>query len=216
MLFARDTEEGYMIGLIGKKIGMTQIYRDNGIVCPATAIEVGPCPVIAVKTADGRDGYNALKLGFLESKKISKPESGVFAKLKLPPMKVVKEFRVDNPSEYATGSVLKADVFKTGEIVSVKGTTKGRGFAGVVKRHGFSGGKDTHGVRSKRIPGSMGGSSDPSRVFRGKKLPGHYGDANLTVRGLEVVLVDPEKNVIFVKGAVPGARNGFVYVSKQS
>ncbi len=205
-----------MIGMIGKKIGMTQYFRENRVLCPATAIEVGPCPVIAVKARTGKDGYNALKLGFAESEKISKPEKGVFAKLKLPGMKVMKEFRVENVEEYQPGMILKADVFKPGEIVMVKGTTKGRGFAGVVKRHRYSGGKDTHGVRAGRIPGSMGGSSDPSRVFRGKELPGHYGDANFTVRGLEVLLVDPEKNVIFVKGAVPGARNGFVFVTKQA
>jgi large subunit ribosomal protein L3 len=205
-----------MIGLIGKKIGMTQIFRENGILCPATAIEVGPCPVVAVKSGGGKDGYNALKLGFFLSEKISKPEKGVFTKLQLPGMKVIKEFRMENVDEYQAGMVLKADMFKTGEIVMVKGTTKGRGFAGVIKRHRFSGGKDTHGVRSKRIPGSMGGSSDPSRVIKGKKLPGHYGNANFTVRGLEVLLVDPEKNVIFVKGAVPGARNGYVYVTKQA
>jgi large subunit ribosomal protein L3 len=194
---------------------MTQIYKNNGIICPATAIEIGPCPIIAVKTADGKDGYNALKLGFLESEKITKPEKGVFAKLNLPGMKVVREFRVDNPSLYTAGMVLKADVFNPGEIVTVKGTTKGRGFASVIKRHGFSGGKDTHGCRANRVPGSMGASSDPSRIFKGKKLPGHYGNANFTVRGLEVLLVDPEKNVIFVKGAIPGARNGFVFVTKQ-
>jgi large subunit ribosomal protein L3 len=205
-----------MVGLIGKKIGMTQIYKENGIICPATVIEVGPCPVIAVKTVDGKDKYNALKLGFRESVKISKPENGVFKKLNLPGMKVVREFRIEDPADFAVGSILKADVFKTGEIVMVRGTTKGRGFAGVIKRHKFHGGKDSHGVRSKRIPGSMGGSSDPSRVFKGKKLPGHYGNANFTVRGLEVLLVDPEKNVIFVKGAVPGTRNGYVYVTKQS
>jgi large subunit ribosomal protein L3 len=205
-----------MIGLIGKKIGMTQFFKENGILCPATAIEVGPCPVIAVKNSEGKDGYNALKLGFSESEKISKPEKGLFAKLKLPGMKVMKEFRMNSVEEYQLGMVLKADLFKTGEIVMVKGTTKGRGFAGVIKRHRFHGGKDTHGVRAGRIPGSMGGSSDPSRIMKGKKLPGHYGDANFTVRGLEVLLVDPEKNVIFVKGAVPGARNGFVLVTKQA
>jgi len=205
-----------MIGLIGKKIGMTQIFRENGVLCPATAIEVGPCPVIAVKNGEGRDGYNALKIGFSLSEKISKPEKGVFAKLQLPGMKVVKEFRMENVEEFQAGMVLKADMFKTGEIVMVRGTTKGRGFAGVIKRHRFSGGKDSHGVRSKRIPGSMGGSSDPSRIVKGKKLPGHYGNANFTVRGLEVLLVDPEKNVIFVKGAVPGARNGYVFVTKQA
>lgn len=205
-----------MIGLIGRKIGMTQVYKENGVLCPATVITVGPCPVIGIKTAESKDGYGALKLGFWESDKISKPEKGVFAKLLLPGMKIVKEFRMDDTAEYTAGMILKADVFAVGETVSVRGTTKGRGFAGVIKRHRFHGGKDSHGVRAKRIPGSMGASSDPSRVFKGKKLPGHYGNTNHTIRGLEVLRVDPEKNVIFVKGAIPGARNGIVYVTKQS
>ncbi len=205
-----------MVGMIGRKLGMTQMYKENGSICPATAIELGPCPIVQVKTADGKDGYNALKLGFWESKKISKPEMGVFKKADVAGMKVTREFRVEDTKEYTAGMVLKADVFKAGETVSVRGTTKGRGFAGVIKRHGFSGGKDSHGVRSKRIPGSIGASSDPSRVFKGKKLPGHYGNVRHTVRGLEVLMVDPDRNVILVNGAVPGARNGIVYVTKQA
>jgi large subunit ribosomal protein L3 len=205
-----------MVGMIGKKLGMTQMYKENGILCPTTAIELGPCPIVQVKTSDGKDGYNALKLGFWESKKISKPEMGVCKKANVAGMKVTQEFRVEDTKEYAAGMVLKADLFKAGDTVSVRGTTKGRGFSGVIKRHGFSGGKDSHGVRAKRIPGSIGASSDPSRVFKGKKLPGHYGNARQTVRGLEVLMVDPERNVILVKGAVPGARNGIVYVTKQA
>ncbi len=205
-----------MVGMIGRKLGMTQIYKENGVICPATAIELGPCPIVQVKSSDGKDGYNALKLGFWESKKISKPEMGVFKKANVAGMKITREFRVDDTSEYAAGMVLKADVFKAGDTVSVRGTTKGRGFSGVVKRHGFSGGKESHGVRSKRIPGSIGASSDPSRVFKGKKLPGHYGNVRHTVRGLEVLMVDPDRNVILVKGAIPGARNGIVYVTKQA
>lgn len=204
-----------MIGLIGRKIGMTQVYKENGVLCPATVIEVGPCPVVAIKTDDGKDGYTALKLGFWESEKISKPEKGVFGKLKLPGMKVLREFRVDDTSEFSAGMVLKADLFKVGEKVMVQGKIKGRGFQGVIKRHKFSGGKESHGVRSKRIPGSIGASSDPSRVFKGKKLPGHYGDTNLTIRGLEVLRIDQERNMILVKGAIPGARNGIVFVTKQ-
>lgn len=205
-----------MIGLIGKKVGMTQIYKENGVLCPATVIEVGPCPVIAVKTRDGKDGYDAIKVGFRESAKISKPEKGVFNKLNLPGMKVLKEFRTNDVAGYSVGMVLKADVFSIGEKVMVRGKIKGRGFQGVIKRHKFSGGKESHGVRSKRIPGSIGASSDPSRVIRGKKMPGHYGDAVQAVRGLEVLRVDPEKNVIIVKGAIPGARNGIVFVTKQA
>lgn len=205
-----------MIGLIGKKIGMTQIYKDNGELCPATALEVGPCPVIQIKSADGKDGYSAVKLGFWESDKISKPAKGIVKKIGVPGMKVMREFRVYEAGNYEAGAVLTADIFEIGEKVMVKGTTKGRGFAGVTKRHGFKGGDDTHGCRANRIPGSLGGSSDPSRVFKGKKMPGHYGAVYHSVKGLEVLLVDAENNLIFVKGAVPGPRKSIVYVTKLS
>jgi len=185
------------------------------VLYPATLIEVGPCPIVQVKSDDGKDGYSALKLGFKESVKLKKPIKGIFEKKGLAGMKVLREFRVDSVKDFNEGDVLKADLFAKGEKVMVKGVTKGRGFAGVLKRHKFKGGDDTHGCRANRIPGSIGASSDPSRVFKGKKLPGHYGVANQTVKGLEVLLVDPEKNVIFVKGAVPGSRNGFVCVTKQ-
>ncbi len=204
-----------MIGLIGKKIGMTQIYKDNGVLCPSTVIEIGPCPVVQVKTGDGKDGYNAVKLGYWESKKISKPEKGVCEKAGVSPMKVTHEFKVDNVEEYSVGTVLNADVFEVGEKVMVTGRTKGRGFAGVIKRYNFKGGDDTHGCRSNRIPGSIGASSDPSRVVKGKKMPGHYGARKETVKGLEVIMVDDKNNVIYVQGAVPGSRKGIVYVTKQ-
>ena len=204
-----------MIGLIGKKIGMTQIYRDNGVLCPSTVIEIGPCPVVQVKTRDGKDGYNAVKLGFWESEKMSKPEKGVFEKAGVSPMKVTHEFKVDNVEEYSPGIVLTVDVFEVGEKVMVTGRTKGRGFTGVIKRYNFKGGDDTHGCRANRIPGSIGASSDPSRVFKGKKMPGHYGAKKETVKGLEVIMVDRENNVIYVQGAVPGSRKGIVYVTKQ-
>jgi large subunit ribosomal protein L3 len=204
-----------MIGLIGRKIGMTQFYNEKGTLCPSTVIEVGPCSVVQVKRKEGKDKYNAVKLGFGQAKKLSKPEKGVFEKNKLPLMRDLHEFRIDNTDEFNVGAVLKADVFKEGEIVMVAGTTKGRGFAGVIKRHKFHGGKDTHGCRSHRVTGSIGSSSDPSRVYPGKKMPGHYGSAQQTTRGLVVVKVDPEKNVIFIKGAVPGANKGIVYITKQ-
>ena len=204
-----------MIGLIGKKIGMTQIYKDNGELCPATALQVGPCPILQVKNSEGKDGYNAVKLGFWESKKISKPAKGISTKAGVSGMKVMREFRVDNIGEYEAGKTLTAELFTVGEKVMVRGIMKGRGFAGVTKRHGFKGGDDTHGCRANRIPGSLGGSSDPSRVFKGKKLPGHYGAVKQTVKGLEILLVDPENNVIFVKGAVPGPGKGVIYVTKQ-
>jgi len=204
-----------MIGLIGKKIGMTQLYKDDGGICPTTIIELGPCPVVQVKTSQGKDGYNAVKLGYQESKKISKPEKGVFEKAGVPGMKILHEFLVDNPADYSVGKVLTADIFEVGETVVVTGTTKGRGFAGVIKRHKFHGGDDSHGCRSKRVPGSIGASSDPSRVFKGKKMPGHYGASKHTVKGLEVVMIDLDNNVLYVKGAVPGAQKGIVLVAKQ-
>jgi len=204
-----------MIGLIGKKIGMTQLYRDDGVLCPSTIIEAGPCHIVQVKSLDSKDGYNAVKLGFCASDKISKPEKGIFSKAGSPNMKLVSEFRVDNIEDYHVGSVLKADVFAEGEKIMVTGMTKGRGFAGVTKRYGFKGGDSTHGCHAKRIPGSIGASSSPSRVFKGKKIPGHFGAERHTIKGIEVILVDPEKNLIFVKGSVPGARKGFVYLTKQ-
>jgi large subunit ribosomal protein L3 len=204
-----------MIGIIGRKIGMTQVYVENGTLCPATALEVGPCPIVQVKQDGARDGYNAVKLGFWDSEKISKPQKGICDKAGAVGMKVFREFRVNDTGEFEQGQVLKADLFAVGETVMVRGTTKGRGFAGVIKRHGFKGGDDTHGCRANRIPGSIGASSDPSRVFKGKKMPGHYGNTAHTTKGLEVLMVDPEKNVIFVKGAVPGSRNGIVFVTKQ-
>ena len=204
-----------MIGLIGRKIGMTQIYRENGELCPATALEVGPCPVVQVKESEGKDRYNAIKIGFWESEKITKPLKGIAAKAGVPGQKILREFHVDNVNDYETGFILKADVFEVGEKVVVRGKTKGRGFAGVTKRYGFKGGDATHGCRAKRIPGSIGASASPSRVFKGKKMPGRYGMANHKVKGLEVLLVDPEKNLVFVKGAVPGPRKGIVSIMKQ-
>lgn len=203
-----------MLGLIGKKIGMTQIYVTNGVLYPVTALEVGPCPVVQIKSRDGQDDYNALKLGYWLSERISKPLMGIFKKVDLPGMKVLCEFRVDDIGEYKIGMVLKADIFKVGEKVLVRGTTKGRGFSNVIKRHKFKGGDHTHGCRSQRIPGSIGASSDPSRVYKGKKLPGHYGAKCHTVKNLEVLMVDLENNIIFVKGGVPGARKGIVYITK--
>ena len=204
-----------MIGLIGKKIGMTQIYNDDGILFPSTVIEVGPCSVVQVKRKDGKDGYDSVKLGFWESKKISKPEKGILSKAGLPFMKKMSEFRVDNVDDYSVGSALKADIFEVGEKIMVTGTTKGRGFASVIKRHGFSGGDVTHGCQAKRIPGSIGTSSSPSRVFKGKKMPGHYGAVKHTIKGIEVLIVDSDNNIIYVKGAVPGPQKGIVCLTKQ-
>jgi large subunit ribosomal protein L3 len=204
-----------MIGLIGKKIGMTQYYKEDGTLCPTTVIEVGPCPVVQVKAADGRDGYAAVKLGFGESDKVAKPVRGIAEKAGVAPVKCMHEFRVDNTGEYEVGSILTADLFAVGDKVMVTGTSKGRGFTSVIKRHGFSGGKDSHGCRSKRVPGSSGASASPSRVFKGKGMPGQYGNAKSSVKGLEVLKVDSEKNLVLIKGAVPGASRGIVYLTKQ-
>ena len=204
-----------MIGLIGKKVGMTQLHKDDGVMYPSTIIELGPCPVIQVKSTGGRDGYDAVKLGYGESGKVSKPEKGICEKAGVPVVRIMHEFKVDNPSDYNVGSVLTADIFEVGEKIIVTGTSKGRGFTGVIKRHNFKGGENSHGCRSKRIPGSIGASSDPSRVFKGQKMPGQYGNKKETVKGLEVVMVDTENNAIYVKGAVPGARRGIVFVAKQ-
>ena len=210
------TETGEtMIGLIGRKIGMTQVYGENGLLYPSTLIELGPCPIIQVKSANGKDGYNAVKLGFLESEKVNKPERGITAKTGLPPVKVMREFRVEGVEEYEVGSVVRADIFAVGEKVTATGTSKGRGFTGVIKRHRFHGGDDGHGCRSKRVPGSSGGSASPSRVFKGKGMPGQHGNKRNSVKGLEVIMVDPEKNLVMLKGAVPGASKGIVVLTKQ-
>jgi large subunit ribosomal protein L3 len=204
-----------MIGIIGKKIGMTQIYKEDGKLYPSTVIEAGPCHIVQVKSDGGVDGYNAVKLGFEESEKISKPQKGILSKSGVPNVKYLREFTVDSVDDYAVGSVLGPDIFEVGEKVVVTGSIKGRGFAGVTKRHGFKGGDSTHGCRAQRIPGSMGGSSDPSRIFKGKKLPGHYGTTRQSTKGLEVVMVDTERNLIFIKGAVPGSKKGLVLLTKQ-
>ncbi|MFC1650361.1 50S ribosomal protein L3 [Candidatus Latescibacterota bacterium] len=204
-----------MIGIIGKKLGMTQIYKDDGKLCPSTVIEAGPCHIVQVKSGSGKDGYNAVKVGFGESEKIKKPQKGIFSKSGVPNMKYLREFRVDSVDDYAVGSVIGADIFEVGERIVVTGTTKGRGFTGVTKRYGFKGGDSTHGCRAQRIPGSVGASSDPSRVFKGKKLPGHYGASRQSTKGLEVIMVDTERNLIFVKGAVSGSKQGLVLLTKE-
>ena len=204
-----------MIGLIGRKIGMTQYYKEDGTLCPTTVIEAGPCPVVQVKTTDGRDGYAAVKIGFSESEKVTKSERGIASRAGVSPVKCMHEFRVDDSGEFEVGTMLTADLFAVGDTVAVTGTSKGRGFTSVIKRHGFSGGNDSHGCRSKRVPGSSGASASPSRVFKGKGMPGRHGGARTTVKGLEVLMVDPEKNLILIKGAVPGSSRGIVYLTKQ-
>ena len=206
-----------MIGLIGRKVGMTQIHGDKGEVVPVTVIEAGPCTVTEVRSKP-RDGYDAVQLGFGTNKesRFIKPVLGQFQKRNLPPARHLKEFRTDGSESYEVGQRLTVELFQKGEHVDVAGVTKGRGFQGVVKRHGFVAGHASHGPTAGKQPGSIGASAYPSRVIKGKRLPGRMGGANLTVKNLVVVDVNPELNVVLVLGAIPGPTNGLVRVEKRS
>ena len=198
--------------ILGKKIGMTQIFDENGKAIPVTAIEAGPCTVIQIKTVDN-DGYQAVKLGFGEVKenKLTKPKKGEFVKANITPKKHLREFRLEEIS-YNVGDEIKADIFAAGDAVDITGTSKGKGFQGVIKRHGQSRGPMGHGSMYHRRPGSMGSTSTPGRVFKGKKLPGHMGMETVTIQNLEVVRVDLDKNVILVKGSVPGNKGAILKI----
>lgn len=204
-------------GILGKKIGMTQIFEDNGRVVPVTVLQAGPCVVVQRKTA-GRDGYEAIQIGlvdFLREKLVNRPARGHFTKAGVEPMRFLREFRLaDGSASWKAGDRILADGFRPKEKVDVIGTSKGKGFQGVVKRHNFRGGRATHGSMFHRAPGSIGQSAYPSRVFKGVRLPGHMGSERVTVRNLEIVEVRPEDNVILVRGAVPGARGGFVQIRR--
>jgi large subunit ribosomal protein L3 len=205
-----------MSGIIGRKLGMTQIFDESGAVVPVTVIEAGPCPVVQVRTED-KDGYAAVQLGFGAQKDSRAPraEKGHAAKAGLEAApRVLKEFRFDDAP--AVGESVTVDGFERGIRVKVTGVTKGRGFQGVMKRHGFGGGRASHGAtRVHRAPGSIGAGTNPSRVIKGKKMPGHMGHAQQTVRNLLVAKVDAERNLLYVRGAVPGPVNGVVFVTKQ-
>jgi len=194
-------------GIIGKKIGMTQIFDEKGNVIPVTVIEATPNVVAQVKTVE-TDGYNSIQLGYgeIKDKHINKPEKGHFTKAGLTAKKHLREFRVEDVENYKVGDEVKADIFEAGEKIDVQGTTKGKGFQGVIKRHGQHRGPMGHGSMYHRRPGSMGSTSTPGRVFKGKKLPGHMGRVTVTIQNLDVVRVDMDKNVILVKGSVPGAK----------
>ena len=198
-------------GIIGKKIGMTQIFDESGKVIPVTVIEAGPCIVVQVKTTEN-DGYQAIQLGFGEVKehKVIKPLKGHYTKVNLTPKKHLREFRVDSLENVKVGDELKADIFAAGDKLDIQGTSKGKGFQGVIKRHGQSRGPMGHGSMYHRRPGSMGPTSTPGRVFKGKKLPGHMGNQTITIQNLEVIKVDLDKNVILVKGSVPGAKGAIL------
>ncbi len=203
-----------MKGLIGKKVGMTQLFDDAGRAVPVTVIKAGPCYVTQVRTVD-QDGYSAVQLGFEETKtqRLSGGELGHLKKNELPPLRILREFRTNE--ELEEGQTLTVDVFEEGERVDIVGKSKGRGFAGVVKRWGFSGGPKTHGQSDRhRAPGSIGAGSTPGRVFKGKKMPGRMGNDTVTSQNLLISRIDPENNIIAVRGSVPGPKNGLVIIKE--
>ncbi len=200
-------------GIIGKKVGMTQIFDEKGNVIPVTAIETEGNIVAQIKTVE-TDGYQSIQLGYgeIKDKHINKPEAGHFAKAKLPNRKHLREFRLDSVENYKVGDEVKVDIFEVGEKVDIQGTSKGKGFQGVIKRHGQHRGPMGHGSMYHRRPGSMGATSTPGRVFKGKKLPGHMGRVTVTIQNLEIVKVDTDKNVLLVKGSVPGPKGAILKV----
>jgi large subunit ribosomal protein L3 len=203
-------------GLIGRKVGMTQIFADDGNHVPVTIIQAGPCTVLDIRTRE-RHGYDGLQLGFEPKKNVSKPAAGVFKKANVAPMGVVREIRLEKSEMlqgYEVGKSVTAELFTAGELVDVVGITKGKGFQGGVKRHGWFGGDATHGSMFHRAPGSIGASSDPSRVWPGHRLPGRMGGARRTVLNVSIVRVLPEQNLVLVRGAVPGANGSLVMVRK--
>jgi large subunit ribosomal protein L3 len=202
-------------GILGKKLGMTGVFTSQGRYVPATVIEAGPCVVTQIKTRE-TDGYDALQVGFggKKASRVNKPMQGHFKKSGDQCFRFVKEFSVENPAEYNVGQQLTVEMFKVGERVDVVGTSKGRGFSGVIKRHGFHRGPMTHGSRNIRRPGSVGCSAWPARIIKGKKMPGQYGNDRMTIRNLEIIDIRSDDNLILLKGAVPGSDSGLVSVNK--
>ena len=204
-----------MKGILGKKIGMTQIFTEEGIVIPVTVVEAGPVTVVQKKVEE-KDGYSAIQVGFTDakSKHVNKPLKGHFEKGNVEYKRHLQEFRTEENDSYEVGQELKADVFAAGDRVDITGISKGKGFQGVIKRHGQSRGPESHGSRYHRRPGSMGASAYPARVFKGKNLPGHMGNVQVTVQNLEVVKVDTERNLLLLKGAVPGPKGGLISIKE--
>ena len=205
-----------MPGLIGKKIGMTRIFNEEGVQVPVTVIEAGPCPVVQVRSQE-QDGYQAVQLGYgaKKAKRTSRPEMGHASKAGLEAApRLMREFRTGDGEEYEVGQELTVELFEAGDRVKVTGRSKGRGFQGVVKRNGFAGRPASHGHPMSRTPGSLGPGTDPSRVIKGKKLPGRMGGTRSSIRNMQIVRVDGERNLLFVKGGVPGARDSYVLISK--
>jgi large subunit ribosomal protein L3 len=207
-----------MKGILGKKVGMTQVFDESGEVIPVTVIEAGPCFVTQKKTVD-RDGYSAIQLGFeeIEQKRLTQGQWGHLRKNKLPPLRYLREIRVNEAEleTYKEGQKISVSIFEAGDVVDVVGISKGRGFAGVVKRHGFRGGPKTRGQSDRlRAPGSIGQTTTPGRVYKGKRMAGRMGNQRVTAQSLRVILVDPQRNLLAVKGAVPGAKNGLVFIKE--
>jgi large subunit ribosomal protein L3 len=205
-----------MKGILGKKLGMTQIFDENGIIIPVTIIEAGPCYVTQKKTVE-KDGYNAIQLGFGEVRngRLKKPIAGHLKRSSVPSIRYMREFQVTDPASYEEGQKIDVSIFTVGDKVDITGTSKGKGFAGVVKRHGFSGGPKTHGQSDRwRASGSVGAGTTPGRVFKGMRMAGRMGNERTTVQNLRVALVDAEKNLIAVRGAIPGSKNGLVIISE--
>jgi large subunit ribosomal protein L3 len=204
------------VGLIGKKIGMTQVFDQEGKVCPVTVVEAGPCPVVQKKTRE-KEGYEALQLGFeslAKPKRLTRPVRGHFERAQVPFTRHLREIRVDSAEGFSVGQTLTVEIFREGDQVVVTGISKGKGFQGGVKRWGYLGGPETHGSMFHRAPGSIGASSFPSRVFKGHHMPGRMGGDRVTVKGLRVIKVLPEKNLLLISGCIPGANGGIVIVRK--
>lgn len=202
-----------MTGILGKKLGMTQVFTEDGKLIPVTVVEAGPCCVVQVKTPE-TDGYEAVKMGFIEvmkAKKVSKPMAGVFKKAGTAAFKVLREFPM---SGFKVGDIIKSENFAKGDTVSVSGISKGKGFQGVMKRHNFKGGPGSHGSMFNRAPGSIGGSSYPSRVWKGMRMAGHMGSDRVTVQNMTVVDVRPDQNLLLIKGAIPGSQNTIIEIRK--
>lgn len=202
-------------GILGRKIGMTQVFTEEGKLIPVTVVEAGPCVVTQLKTVE-TDGYNSVQMGFgtIKDKRVNKPQKGHFAKAGVSPVRFAREFRLQDAPEYTLGQEVKADVFGVGELVDVTGVSRGKGFAGTIKRHGFARGPMSHGSKSHREPGSIGSrmSGGGGKVFKGKKLPGRMGGAKTTIQRLQIVRADADRNLILVKGAIPGAKGALVAI----
>jgi large subunit ribosomal protein L3 len=208
-------------GIIGRKVGMTQIFAADGTVTPVTVIKAGPCVVVQKKSSAGPDGYDAVQVGLVDEKpvrlkNVTKPMRGHFEKTGggIPPTRILKEFRLEGANELNVGDKILVDLFKDGEAVEVVGQSKGRGFAGTIKRHNFNRGPESHGSMNVRAPGSIGASAYPSRVIKGNRSSGHMGDVRVTIKGLTVARVDAENNLLMIRGAVPGANGSVVVIKK--